>query len=282
MQMHRTQDCFSLPNSQQSYWVMQSDQAPQPYPDFYHKRLTHAYSNVFGDSTLPIPEKRKDIPSQKKLILTRLFSGRSEIAEHYSDKSGKSENEGTSHRNYTLNPSRSGAASGGAASGDEVSSEESDDTNQDLFATKKQRLNQTNAEDYSMVEDYAADMPENAQNSGIHSSAGAESITTKITDDSELRKQRRRRQMNRESAKRSRFHKQQDCEKLKARIEALKTDNSALHKELDSLSEECIRIDYENEQIKKEVVQMCGLGIINDLKDWRPQLCDGETEVMQE
>ena len=43
---------------------------------------------------------------------------------------------------------------------------------------------------------------------------------------------------------------QKECEKLQARIEALKADSSALCKELESLSEECGRIDDENKLIK--------------------------------
>ncbi|XWS54629.1 hypothetical protein CRYUN_Cryun10bG0105200 [Craigia yunnanensis] len=276
-QIHYTQDGFSLPNSQQYYWsqVMQSNQAPQPYPGFYHKRSPQTYSNVVRDSTLPIPGKGKDIPSEKNLDLMKQFKGISENVGHYGDRSGRSEKEGTSYRNYTHNPSRS------AASGDEASSDESDDTNQDLSATKKHRSNQTNVDDYSMVEDSAADMLETALNMGmIYSSAGTVSTTIKINDDSELRKQKRR-QMNRESAKRSRFRKQKECEKLQARIEALKADSSTLCKELESLSEECGRIDDENKLIKEELVQMYGPGIIYDLKDSWPELCDDENIGMQ-
>ncbi|XP_022749135.1 G-box-binding factor 1-like isoform X4 [Durio zibethinus] len=250
MQIHYTQNGFSLPNSQPYCW-------PQ-------------------DSTLPIPEKGKDVPSEKSLDLMRQFKGSSGIVGHYGDRSGRIEMDGTSYRNYNHDPSRRIAAGG-----DEASSDESNDTNQDLSLTKKQRLNQTNADNYSMVEDSAADMLETTPNLGmIYSSAEAVSTTTKISDDSELRKQRRR-QMNRESAKRSRFRKQQECEKLQARIEALKADNSALCKELGSLSEECGRIDTENKLIKEELVQMYGPGIVYDLKDSWPELFDHEYEVMQ-
>ncbi|XP_022749133.1 G-box-binding factor 1-like isoform X2 [Durio zibethinus] len=205
MQIHYTQNGFSLPNSQPYCWpqVMQSNQAPQPYPGFYHKRSPHTYSILCGDSTLPIPEKGKDVPSEKSLDLMRQFKGSSGIVGHYGDRSGRIEMDGTSYRNYNHDPSRRIAAGG-----DEASSDESNDTNQDLSLTKKQRLNQTNADNYSMVEDSAADMLETTPNLGmIYSSAEAVSTTTKISDDSELRKQRRR-QMNRESAKRSRFRKQ--------------------------------------------------------------------------
>ncbi|XP_021291350.1 G-box-binding factor 1-like isoform X2 [Herrania umbratica] len=186
------------------------------------------------DSMLPISEKVKDIPREKNL------------------DSGRSKEEGTSYRNHTHDSPRS------AASGDEASPDGMGDANQDLSATKKQRLNQTKADDYTMVEGSASYVLESALNLAIsYSSVGSVSTTAKISDDYDLRKQRRR-QLNRESAKRSRLRKQQERERLQARIEVLKVESSALCEELNRVSEECGRLDEENKLIMEEIIPMCG------------------------
>ncbi|KAK6253380.1 hypothetical protein QUC31_015100 [Theobroma cacao] len=231
-----TQDGFSLPNSQLHYLpqLMQPNPIPQFYPGFYHMKSPHAYFNAVGDSMLPISEKGKDIPREKDL------------------DSGRSKDEGTSYRNHTHDPSRS------AASGDEASPDGRDDANQDLSATKKQRLNQTKADDYIMMDGSASDVLEPALNLAIsNSSAGSISTTAKISDVYDLRKQRRR-QLNRESAKRSRLRKQQERDKLEARIEVLKGESSALCEELNRVSEECGRLYEENKLIMEELIPMCG------------------------
>ncbi|WRX14823.1 Basic-leucine zipper domain - like 10 [Theobroma cacao] len=303
-----TQDGFSLPNSQLHYLpqLMQPNPIPQFYPGFYHMKSPHAYFNAVGvhlyiqsvvlfphlfpfqhidcfnyvqDSMLPISEKGKDIPREKDL------------------DSGRSKDEGTSYRNHTHDPSRS------AASGDEASPDGRDDANQDLSATKKQRLNQTKADDCKflsswgfvpcrpspavamdgvtfqflshisffvclfvdivahpdiMMDGSASDVLEPALNLAIsNSSAGSISTTAKISDVYDLRKQRRR-QLNRESAKRSRLRKQQERDKLEARIEVLKGESSALCEELNRVSEECGRLYEENKLIMEELIPMCG------------------------
>ncbi|XP_017971892.1 PREDICTED: G-box-binding factor 1 isoform X2 [Theobroma cacao] len=236
VQIQYTQDGFSLPNSQLHYLpqLMQPNPIPQFYPGFYHMKSPHAYFNAVGDSMLPISEKGKDIPREKDL------------------DSGRSKDEGTSYRNHTHDPSRS------AASGDEASPDGRDDANQDLSATKKQRLNQTKADDYIMVDGSASDVLEPALNLAIsNSSAGSISTTAKISDVYDLRKQRRR-QLNRESAKRSRLRKQQERDKLEARIEVLKGESSALCQELNRVSEECGRLYEENKLIMEELIPMCG------------------------
>ena len=55
-------------------------------------------------------------------------------------------------------------------------------------------------------------------------------------DERELKRQRRK-QSNRESARRSRLRKQAECEELGGRVDALSTENVTLRAELDRLKE---------------------------------------------
>ncbi|MCH91152.1 G-box binding factor, partial [Trifolium medium] len=68
-------------------------------------------------------------------------------------------------------------------------------------------------------------------------------------DDRELKRQKRK-QSNRESARRSRLRKQAECEELQKRVEALGGENRTLREELQKLSEECEKLTSENNSIK--------------------------------
>ncbi|PWA61037.1 G-box binding factor 1 [Artemisia annua] len=68
-------------------------------------------------------------------------------------------------------------------------------------------------------------------------------------DERELKRQKRK-QSNRESARRSRLRKQAECEELQARVEALSSENHSLRDELQRLSEECEKLTSENSSIK--------------------------------
>ncbi|XP_077230724.1 bZIP transcription factor 1-B-like [Tasmannia lanceolata] len=66
-----------------------------------------------------------------------------------------------------------------------------------------------------------------------------------LQDERELKRQRRK-QSNRESARRSRLRKQAECEELVKRVETLKEENSSLSTELDHIHEECEKLAMEN------------------------------------
>ncbi|XP_022751367.1 G-box-binding factor 1-like isoform X2 [Durio zibethinus] len=70
-----------------------------------------------------------------------------------------------------------------------------------------------------------------------------------IQDERELKRQKRK-QSNRESARRSRLRKQADCEELQARVENLANENRNLREELKKLSDECEKLTSENSSIK--------------------------------
>ncbi|CAL0312780.1 unnamed protein product [Lupinus luteus] len=68
-------------------------------------------------------------------------------------------------------------------------------------------------------------------------------------DERELKRQKRK-QSNRESARRSRLRKQAECEELQKRVETLGGENQTLREELRTLSEECEKLTSENNSMK--------------------------------
>eukprot|EP00268_Persea_americana_P013521 TRINITY_DN1596_c0_g1_i1.p1 TRINITY_DN1596_c0_g1~~TRINITY_DN1596_c0_g1_i1.p1 ORF type:complete len:410 (-),score=111.25 TRINITY_DN1596_c0_g1_i1:453-1682(-) len=66
-----------------------------------------------------------------------------------------------------------------------------------------------------------------------------------LQDERELKRQRRK-QSNRESARRSRLRKQAECEELAKRVETLKEENSSLRDELEHMREESQKLAAEN------------------------------------
>ncbi|XP_010526750.1 PREDICTED: G-box-binding factor 1-like isoform X2 [Tarenaya hassleriana] len=71
-------------------------------------------------------------------------------------------------------------------------------------------------------------------------------------DERELKRQKRK-QSNRESARKSRLRKQAECEQLQQRVESLANENHGLREELQRLSEECEKLKTENNSIKASI-----------------------------
>ncbi|ONH96762.1 hypothetical protein PRUPE_7G150700 [Prunus persica] len=101
-----------------------------------------------------------------------------------------------------------------------------------------------------------------ANPSGAPSAAGADHW---IQDERELKRQKRK-QSNRESARRSRLRKQAECEELQARVETLSNENHNLRDELHRLSEECEKLTSENTNIKEELTRVCGPDFVANLE----------------
>lgn len=84
-------------------------------------------------------------------------------------------------------------------------------------------------------------------------------------DERELKRQKRK-QSNRESARRSRLRKQAECEQLQQRVESLTNENHCLREELQRLAEECEKLKTENNSIKDELTRLCGPEAIANLE----------------
>ncbi|XP_024982912.1 G-box-binding factor 1-like isoform X2 [Cynara cardunculus var. scolymus] len=85
-----------------------------------------------------------------------------------------------------------------------------------------------------------------------------------VQDERELKRQKRK-QSNRESARRSRLRKQAECEELQARVEVLSNENHSLRDELQKLSEECGKLTSENNSIKDELTRYFGPEVVSKL-----------------
>lgn len=76
-------------------------------------------------------------------------------------------------------------------------------------------------------------------------------------DERELKRQKRK-QSNRESARRSRLRKQAECEELQRRVQSLNNENSNLRDELEKLASECEKLTSANDSIKEELTRLVG------------------------
>ncbi|XP_019053062.1 PREDICTED: G-box-binding factor 1 [Nelumbo nucifera] len=87
-----------------------------------------------------------------------------------------------------------------------------------------------------------------------------------IQDERELKRQKRK-QSNRESARRSRLRKQAECEELQSKVETLTTENHTLKTELQKLSEECAKLTSENQSLMEELTRLYGPEAIANIED---------------
>ncbi|PIA63721.1 hypothetical protein AQUCO_00201218v1 [Aquilegia coerulea] len=90
-----------------------------------------------------------------------------------------------------------------------------------------------------------------------------------IQDERELKRQRRK-QSNRESARRSRLRKQAEYDELAQRVESLKEENGMLRGELERVREECEKLASENASLTERVQKQVGLDSHMDEVNGKP------------
>ncbi|CAN8328130.1 unnamed protein product [Cochlearia groenlandica] len=96
-----------------------------------------------------------------------------------------------------------------------------------------------------------------------------------VKDERELKRQKRK-QSNRESARRSRLRKQAECEQLQQRVESLSNENQSLRDELQRLSGECEKLKSENSTIQDELMRVHGPEAVANLEQNVAASNDGE------
>ncbi|KAF8101723.1 hypothetical protein N665_0201s0046 [Sinapis alba] len=87
-----------------------------------------------------------------------------------------------------------------------------------------------------------------------------------LQDDREIKRQKRK-QSNRESARRSRLRKQAECDELAQRAEVLNEENASLRAEINRLKSQCEELTSENTSLKDQLLSFPSLEGINMDKD---------------
>ncbi|XP_004498193.1 light-inducible protein CPRF3-like [Cicer arietinum] len=185
----------------------------------------------------------------------KLFGRNSQPESSITGESREYGNQSSARKNDWAGTSMS-VASGSKRSPDE----DQDDSKNDFTISKKQKSNMTTGDENS------SGLTQNVGKVAKESDADAQ---LKNTDDDDIRKERKR-QSNRESAKRSRIRKQQECDELCKKVDSIRDGNSALTQMLVKLSEECLELTNENDSIEEELIKRYGPESIADLLLMKP------------
>ncbi|KAJ1293066.1 hypothetical protein BS78_01G039600 [Paspalum vaginatum] len=116
--------------------------------------------------------------------------------------------------------------------------------------------------------DLWSDSPIKAETSGqgeVNAAAHSQHDSAlSLMDERELKRERRK-QSNRESARRSRLRKQQECEELAQKVTDLTAINGTLRSELDQLKKACKDMEAENSQLMGEMEQSEAPSVVTTL-----------------
>ncbi|GAB2232074.1 hypothetical protein Droror1_Dr00011096 [Drosera rotundifolia] len=232
---------------------------PVPYPALYPAGGVYAHPNM---GMIPTTVQGNAEAEAKNGVVKDGGSARKSKGNSFFDGSKGEEN-----GNGASGSGNDGASESGE-SGSEGSLDASDENNQQgPAATKKGSFNQmladgANAQNNQTPVPGKPIMPGTNLNMAVVpvTLVGREDLASNhhwIPDERELKRQKRK-QSNRESARRSRLRKQAECEELQRRVEALNSENRSLRDELQGLRDECQKISSENKSIKEELAQLNG------------------------
>ncbi|KAL4582567.1 hypothetical protein LXL04_007120 [Taraxacum kok-saghyz] len=247
---------------------------PVPYPSMYPP------PGVYGHPNMPMT------PSQPNQEMETKASNGKDSGQNKKSKgnlgnvvrSGDSGKAGSSSGN-------DGATQSGESGNDGSSDGTDDDDRQEYSGGKKGSFQQIladanarNNNSNSNIQNPVASMPPTNLNMGMdlwNPSTGSIPQTVApppmvpnqwAQDERELKRQKRK-QSNRESARRSRLRKQAECEELQAKVEALSNENHSLRDELQRLSEECGNLTSENNSIMDELTKFFGPEVVSKLDE---------------
>ncbi|XP_016504929.2 G-box-binding factor 1 isoform X1 [Nicotiana tabacum] len=252
--------------------------APVPYPALYPPAGVYAHPNMpmTPNPLQANPESDSKAPDPKDQSTSKKLKG------YTGGKAGES--------GKATSGSGNDGATRSAESGSEGSSDANDENDNHEFSANKSRnfdlmlANGASSQNNPATGNPVA-MPATNLNIGMDlwnaSSAGPGMIKMRsnqsgvapapgigrewIQDERELKRQKRK-QSNRESARRSRLRKQAECEELQQRVETLSNENHALKEEMRKLSEECEKLTSENNSIKEELTRLCGPEAVSKLE----------------
>ncbi|XP_024924421.2 G-box-binding factor 1 isoform X1 [Ziziphus jujuba] len=262
--------------------IMQLYGTPVQYSAQYGHNQPPSYPN---GAVFTVPQKEAN-PSEKDLGSMRKCKRSSENEYLTGNRLGESGN-----RTLPLRNDGDGALQS-APIGTEGLSDETCNTDRDFSAAKKQRYNQrlvdgavaqtdatlqyhdVNAD--SGLQDSAVNMVQTKLNTGIASNWS--STKTILAKEEHDQRKERRKQSNRESAKRSRCRRQEECRKLQGTAEDLAKETSNLRAGIMRVSKECRKLKKENKSIMKGLEKMYGPDAVGDLKAEEPGSVNGDGE----
>ncbi|KAK6251548.1 hypothetical protein SCA6_005553 [Theobroma cacao] len=125
-------------------------------------------------------------------------------------------------------------------------------------------------------------VPSTAVAGGIVTPASRDSVQSQLwlQDERELKRQRRK-QSNRESARRSRLRKQAECDELAQRAEVLKEENANLRSEVNRIKCEYEQLLAENTSLKERLGEIPGHEDLKSGRNDQHTNNDGQTELVQ-
>ncbi|OMO93387.1 hypothetical protein COLO4_16931 [Corchorus olitorius] len=117
---------------------------------------------------------------------------------------------------------------------------------------------------------------------GIVTPASRDSVQSQLwlQDERELKRQRRK-QSNRESARRSRLRKQAECDELAQRAEALKEENASLRSEVSRIKSEYEQLLAENTSLKERLGEIPAHEELKSGRNDQHTNNDGQKELVQ-
>ncbi|CAH8300080.1 unnamed protein product [Eruca vesicaria subsp. sativa] len=101
-----------------------------------------------------------------------------------------------------------------------------------------------------------------------------------LHDDREVKRQKRK-QSNRESARRSRLRKQAECDELAQRAEVLNGENASLRAEINKLRSQCEELTSENTSLKDQLLSFPTLEVVVNMNKEEQEKDNNQTGVAE-